>query len=432
MRIGHHLKRLCESHGGAPRERIAEVSRAFVEAITPDASGRRRIDLRAVHLAELAEAFLGTQRLGYGQAERKLRMLAAGRAHLLEEAQAAVDASAFADITGQLLVTVIKEKYQSPEFIARRMMRKFPNPGANLGPHIIPYLSDVVDKPQRLAQQEPYPHTQFKESWVTMPAPEKYGLICATSMEMLLSDFTGQAQDSASSVGRSMGYQEEEQCAAVMLGLSTFTNGVGIPYSTASYVWNGNTINTYVTTAGTGNYSNRLANNFITNWTNINTIEQKFVAFVDPITGRRINAWPSAIYCDPAKRYYLKRILNATETRSGSEASDTGNLTVAENPLETRYQLHSSPIWQNLLLNNAKQNTGATLTAAQVLEFCLFFDPQKAFGYREVYPMRTEEAPALNFSEFHQDIALQVKVSRFGVPFVYDPRWSVESSPEAT
>lgn len=431
MRIGHHLKRLVESHGGSPRERIADVTHAFIESITPDpATGRRKLDPYSIQFAELAEAFLGTTRLGYGQAEHKIKMLGRRMGHVLEAGEA-VDASAFADITGQLLVTVIKEKYTSPEYVARKLMRKFPNPGANLQAHIIPYLSDVVDKPSRLAQLEPYPHTQFRESWVTMPAPEKYGLICAVSMEMLLSDFTGQAQDSAKSVARSMAYQEEEQCAAVMLGLSTFTSGVGIPYSTPSYQWNGNMINTYVTTAGTGNYSNRIANFTLTNWTNVNTLEQKFVAMVDPITGRRINAGATHVFCDTAKKYYLKRVFGATEVRTGNEASDTGNLTVSANPLEQKYQMIVSPIWQALLLANAKQNTGATLSASQVQEFMIWMDPSKAFGYREVYPFRTEEAPALNPAQFSQDIELQVKVGRFGVPFVYDPRYAVETSSEA-
>ena len=58
----------------------------------------------------------------------------------------------------------------------------------------------------------------------------------------------------------------------------------------------------------------------------------------------------------------------------------------------------------------------------------LFADFTKAFGYREVYPFRTENAPALNPDEFKRDIVLQIKCGVFNIPFVYDPHYSVMST----
>src|SRR5215471_6779854 len=172
MGFGFALKRLCEEHG--PRTtlkhwqeclglddqgnlRPTEKSRAF----------RKKHDIYHMPLAEVADAFLET-RFGTSRAVNCLRAMQHGKIHLLEATEAN-DASAFSNITGQLLVTIIKEQYENPSFILKNRVMKVANPGSNLQEHKIPYLSDVVDKPKRLAQLEPYPATRFFESWVTMP-----------------------------------------------------------------------------------------------------------------------------------------------------------------------------------------------------------------------------------------------------------------------
>ena len=71
------------------------------------------------------------------------------------------------------------------------------------------------------------------------------------------------------------------------------------------------------------------------------------------------------------------------------------------------------------------------LSDSEVKEYLVFGDFPRAFGYREVYPMKTEVAPPNNPAEFRQDIVLQVKASEFGVPYVYDPRYAVLSTAEA-
>lgn len=385
----------------------AQTMRALNDALT-----QHKIDPNTVSIPRLARDFLGDNMQG---AYERLRRVGVGLAHTLEATEAQ-DASAFTNITGQLLVTIIKEKYEAPEFVASKLVKTYPNPGGNLKEHKIPYLSDVLEKPELLSQLELYPQTRFAESWVTMPAPEKRGQICALSMEMLYSDVTGQAQDSAASIGRALAYQKEERILKVVLGL------------TNPYVFNGTGYNTYVSTAGTPGYVNRKYANTILNYTQVNDVEQLFWAMVDPITGRRIFARPTAILCAPQKRYELKRVLSATETRSGNEASDTGNLVVAPNPLDTVYPVYSSAIAQALLADSSL----ISLTAGQQKEYMIFADFTKAFGYREVYPLRTETAPALNPMEFNQDVVLAVKCSEFGVPFVYDPHWACLSTSEAS
>lgn len=397
MSFGSHLKRLCEAHG------VSAVSKTVAEGLKA-----RKIDPYKIHIQDLARSFFGEDAYN---ASRILKAYRAGAVGLLEASEAQ-DASAFSNITGQLLVTIVKEKYDSPEFIGDRLMRTVPNPGGNLKEHKIPYLSDVLDKPSLLAQLETYPQTKFKESWVTMPAPEKRGGIVAISMEMMYSDLTGQAQDSAASAGRVLRYQKEERQLNVVLGL------------TNPYKWNDNALNTYYSTATTGNYANKILSNTIANYSQVNDVEQLFWKQVDPITGRRILARPTLILCMPAKRYDMKRIINATELNYGNSASDTGVRTTSANPLDQTYPILTSPIAEQLLLDSG-------LSASVVKERVYFLDPF-AFGYRQVYDLKVDNAPPGNPMEFEQDVVLALKVSEFGVPFVYDPRYTAMSTSEAS
>lgn len=400
MSFASHLKKLCEQNG------TASTLEALKDAITES-----KINVNTVSIPELARTFLGDV---YSDAKRKLAAVMSGNIGMLEASEA-TDASAFSNITGQLLVTVVKEKYNSPEFIGDKLCRTIPNPGGNLKDHKVPYLSDVLGKPKLLAQGEPYPFTSFAESWITLPAPERRGEICAITMEMLYSDLTGQAQDSVGSVAKALRYQKEERQLRVVLGI------------TNPYKFNDTAMNTYLSTENaTGKYVNRTYANTITNYSHINTVEQMFYVMRDPITDRRIYARPTAALCMPEKRYELKRVLNAIETRSGDITTGTGDQVIAPNPLDVNYPILTSAIAQALL------DDETSLTANEIKQYVIFADFQKAFGYREVAPMRSEIAPANNPMEFHQDIVMAVKVSEFGVPFVYDPRFAALSTAESS
>lgn len=397
MRLGQGLKKFYSEHG------LPKTMQFLQEGIAS-----KKIDPYNFHLPELVSAFLGDYHYA---AETKLKALREGKAHLLEDT-AAMDASAFSNITGQLLVTIVKDKYNDAEFIADQLVKKYPNPGGNLKDHKIPYLSNVVQKGEKLAQQEVYPKSEFRESWVTMPAPEKYGQVCAITMEMLFSDLTGQAQDSAGSVGTALAYLKEQRVLRVVLGI------------TNPYKFNDVTMNTYLSTVNTtGQYINRVFATTISTYDDINTMEQLFYKMYDPITLRKILARPKAILCSPEKRYDLKRVLNATEVRGATTATHN----VSPNPLDTIYPVLSSPIAQALLDDEL-----TALSANEIKQYVILADFQKAFGYREVYPLKVEQAPPMNTEEFYQDIVLSVKASEFGVPFVYDPRYAVLSTAEAS
>lgn len=407
MSFVRHLKRLTESHT------VPQVVQTLREAIE-----QKKVDPSRIHLAEMSRVFLGED---YPTAHRRMKAINAGTVHLLEASEAA-DASAFSNITGQLLVDQVKKGYDSPEFVIQKLFKKYPNPGANLKEHKVPYITDVLHKGEKLASQQPYPYTTFAESWITMPAPEKFGEMTAVSFEMAYSDLTGEAQKRAKSLGKAMGYLREERCCRVLAGIVN------------NHKWNDNALNTYVSTAGTGNYVNKLLSNTIANYTHVNDVEQLFYRMVDPITGRKIHVRPKSAVCMPEKRLELKRVMDlTTEVRDAT----SGVHNVGKNPLDTSYDLVTSTILQAIISTTTTAGLDGTpaytaLSASDTKQVVFFGDFEEAFGLREVYGLQAEDAPPNNPEHFNRDIVLVTKCGFFDIPFVYDPRFVAKSTAEGS
>ena len=107
----------------------------------------------------LAEGFLGSNW------SRKLEL---HKARLLEGGEA-VDASNFGDITGQLLVDRIKEKYKSPEFVGDQLCSMEQITNGNLQTNKEPWLSNVANDAGTVAPGTFYPQTTFLEQWIVHP-----------------------------------------------------------------------------------------------------------------------------------------------------------------------------------------------------------------------------------------------------------------------
>lgn len=380
MSLGRNLRRFCESHGAK------KTGKYFSDALREGRIRQSQISIR-----DLAESLLGPswpQRLQGGQA-------------LLREANEAVDVSAFSNITGQLLVNEIQKKYESADFIGLQLCETIPITNGNLGSQKVPWLSKLSQAPKQLQPLEQYPHAQFSEQWITYPAPKKYGLNCAVSMEMIFADLTNQVFESAGDVGERLGQQQEEDILSVVLGL------------TNNHTWNDTSYNTYLTS---GSWVNVVSGVTLTDWTVVNQVEQKFVEITDPVTAKPIKIKPDAMLVMPWRYYNAKRVLSATETRSGDITTGDGNQTVANNPLETAYPVLKSP-------NAYKLLTDSGVSSANAREYWYLGQFKKAFVWRQVYPLKVVEAPPNNPAEFNQDIAYQVKAGLFGAPGVRDPRY---------
>lgn len=356
-----------------------------------------------ISLREMAESLIGPGWATHLKAAAS-RTAEAGPMAVRESIDA-VDSSGFSAITGQLMVDEIKDKYKLATYVTDQMFRTIKVSNGNLGTHVVPYLSDTLDGPEVVNQGQTYPQTSFSPQYITLPAPQKYGRICSLTFEMVFSDLTKQALDSAGSVGKRVGLWVEEFKLRVALGLVN------------NHVWNGTSYNTYLTS---GSWINSLTNFTLTDWKSIQTLELLFAAMKDPVLNKPIDIEGAQLLTMPANRYTAKRILNATEVRSGDITTGTGDQLVSASPLDGGYSLLSSKHAFNQLRD---YGSGTFTTDAIANTLVLFGDFKKAFVWREVFPMQAVQAPPMNPAEFNQDIVLQAKANVFGVPGVWDPRY---------
>lgn len=373
------------------------------------------ISLRNVSLRGLAEGIIGDD-----WAEKMQRFNGPDRVFM--EASEAVDASNFAAITGQILITTVQEKYKLANLIGDELVQTIPA-GQNLSSELIPWLSDISPSPDVVQPGMPYSQTQFSGNYVRIPAIEKVGRICAITAEMIYSDKTSQALSSAESVGTYCGLVREERILNTVLGL------------TGSYVYGTSvgaesTLNTYSTTAQAGmtyGFINKVASYALSNWSSINTLEQLFYNMKDPNTGKPIQVFePGAmsILVMPFQKYTASRILNPqTVTKNGPFAT-SGDVEQLEspNPLDTNYKILTSANARNLLVTS-----GVAASTADKYVFLGNF--KKAFVWREAKPLEVVQAPANNWAEFNQDITVAIKASWWGSCGVMDPRYVVQGLP---
>jgi hypothetical protein len=411
-RYGLKLREQAREHG------VANAFAALRENVR-----EKRINLATdISLREMAQSFMGDdwhEKLkAYNASAAGQYAIAsgggvAGHGLVLRETGVAVDASAFSAITGQLLIDTIREKYEHATKIGDEIFTTRPITNGNLTTQREPGLMRVKHDPAPLNQAQPYPMTSFDPQYVDYPAPEKYGEICALTFEMIFSDLTAQAVESAESVGEITGLWVEYKKLAVFLGLVN------------NFSWNGTSYNTYQATAP---WVNKVTSYALTDWRSVNTVEQLFAQMIDPATGKPIRIQPKDLFVMPTAVYTARRILNATEVRDQPSLGATATEMLTANPISTNYRVLTSPHARNIAINGfgvigQGGIASGSYSASNADLITIWGDFKRAFLWRQVYPPKFVQAPPQNPLEFEQDIVMAVKSSVFGVACVRDPRY---------
>jgi hypothetical protein len=393
-RIGLKLKEQVKSIG------VKNTYRLLREAIK-----EKKVKREEISLKEMAISFMGEQWYDKLDDFRETN-IGKRQAFKLRESTEAVDASAFGAIGGQLLIDIVRDKYNVATQITDQLFTIIPETGGNLGPKIEPWLSDVIDDPAPIDQGMPYPATTFQPNYITLIRPQKYGRICRVTMEMLAGDKTKQAIDSAESVGRRTGVWVEYQRLKIILGLIN------------NHSFNGTTYNTYQTAAP---WVNKLTTFTLDNWKSLNQLEQLFAQMVDPTTGLPIDIDDQSLdmLVMPTARWNARRIVNATTVRAGNIAAAPGDQTESPNPIDISVNIFSSKHARKAAIDSG------TYTANQADTILVAGNFKRAFYWRQVYPLKVVQAPPMNTYEFEQDIVLAVKSSVYGGAGVGDPRFVV-------
>ena len=390
---GCNLKQLYESLG--PRQCVGRLKEAL---------GKGLLKPEQFSIRELAESFCGhnwVSRLNPKNLDRfsQVDVLEAGEA---------VDVTAFANITGQLLYSKIHEGWEQDGMIGDQL---FETVSTQFDGEKIPGIGRIVDEGDDIRPGEPYPEAGFSEQYWETPSTKKIGEVVSVTKEAIYFDRTSLILKRAAEVGERVRFRKEKKQLACVAGITVTFPG-GRTFNGNNHKWKGTTYNTYATAANAIGINSQASTELV-DWTDVNEAEQLFNNLLDPDTGNPILIAPDTLIVMPPYLHTARRIQSATEVRVGDGAS-ASTQTISSNPVTIKNVLSSR------LLYKLIQDSG--VTASNAKKWWFYGAPKKAFWYMENWPFTVVQAPLNSEKDFEQDIVLRWKASERGIPYVADPR----------
>lgn len=320
-------------------------------------------------------------------------------------AEAGVDTSAFANITGQIVFSEVLQAFENPMFLAPRLARTVPT---GFSGERIPGMGQIGDNAEEIGEGQPYPMAGFAEEWVETPETTKRGLIVPVTKEVVFFDRIGMILQNAADTGTWLAVNKEKRVLDVVTGI------------TSTYKRNGaaSAVATYGDNSGSHDWDNLAASNALQDWTDIENALLLFDDLTDPNTGEPIVVNPNQLLVPTALSFTAQRIVGATEIR---EVTNTNTTTLSRNPLSGDRVGGAGGSLEILSNQWVKARTSSAST-------WFIGDFQAAFRYMENWPVTTVSAPANSEMEFTHDIIQRYKVSERGVAAAVQPRGAVKAT----
>jgi hypothetical protein len=349
-------------------------------------------------IRELAEATLSPEQVRHMDPRQ-------GGASLLEAGDG-VDATAFSNITGQIIQSTILEAYTQEAFVLSKLVDTIPT---RLDGERIPGIGRLSDEVSEVRPGMPYPSLGFGEDYIDTPQTTKRGFIVPVTKEAVFFDRTYLILQRAAEVGEVLGLNKEKRLLDLLIG------------ETNNYNWKGSAYNTYSNagtgTAPDGNWINELTEELV-DWTDVDAAEQLFADILDPNTGEPVLVQATTVLVMPAYRHAAHRIFNAAEINYA--AANAATITVAANPLGNYTVVESRLAYRRMI--------AAGYEAEQAKKFWFIGDFRRAFAYMENWPITVTQSPSNSEADFNQDIVVRFKASERGAAAVINPRYIVKST----
>jgi hypothetical protein len=324
------------------------------------------------------------------------------RGGFIQEADGAVDVTAFSNITGQIIYTKIMEAYQREDFVISRLVETIPT---RFDGEKIAGIGGVVDNIPEIRPGMPYPSLGFNEDYIETPSTTKRGFIVPVTKEAVFFDRTYQILTRAAEVGEILGINKEKRLLDLVIG------------TTNNYKWKGTSYNTYQTSAP---WINVQSSNELVDWTNVDKVEQLFANILDPSTGEPILLSANQILICPQYHAAAMRIFNAALIDYSTAGGPTRTRLDASVVLrEQSYRLEESRLLYRRLVAAGASNPE---------KVWFLGDFKKAFAYMENWPITVAQAAQNSEAEFTQDIVVRFKASERGAAAVLNPRYVVKST----
>jgi hypothetical protein len=349
-------------------------------------------------IRELAETTLSSERVRQMDPRQ-------GSACLLEAGEG-VDATAFSNITGQIIQSQILDSYNQEAFVLSKLVNTIPT---RLDGERIPGVGRISDAVSEVRPGMPYPSLGFAEDYIDTPQTTKRGFIVPVTKEAVFFDRTHLILQRAAEVGEVLGLNKEKRLLDLLIGATNNYTRKGVAYNTYSATGTG--------TAPDGDWINQLADELV-DWTDVDAAEQLLANILDPNTGEPVLLQATTMLVMPAYRHAAHRIFNAAEITYAAAGSAT--TTTAANPLGNYTVVESRLAYRRLI--------AAGQTAAAAKKWWFFGDFRKAFAYMENWPITVAQSPPNSEAEFNQDIVVRYKASERGAAAVINPRCVVKST----
>ena len=377
------LKRMYEMDG--PEKTVGHLREALGEGhLTPE----------DFSLREIAEATLGAERV------RQLDPRSSDVSLL--EAGEGVDATAFSNITGQIVQAKILQSYTQEAFVVSKLVDTIPT---RLDGERIPGIGRVSDDIAEVSPGMPYPSLGFTEDYIDTPQTTKRGFIVPVTKEAVFFDRTHLVLQRAAEVGEILGLNKEKRLIDLLIG------------TTNNYNWKGAAYNTYYTSGESGPWTNSIDNELV-DWTDVDAAEQAFADILDPNTGEPVLIRATTVLVMPAYRHAAHRIFNAAEITYTAASSETA--TTVANPLGNYHVVESRLAYRRIVASGQ--------SAAAAKKWWFVGDFKKAFAYMENWPITVVSSPPNSEADFNQDILVRFKASERGAAAVINPRCTVKST----
>lgn len=309
-----------------------------------------------------------------------------------------IDATAFQNVTGQIVRAKVLEAYTQEAFVASRLVDTVPT---RLDGEKIPGVSRVADNIDEVGPGMPFPSLGFDEDYIETPSTAKHGFIVPVTKEAVFFDRTNLVLSRAAEVGEVLGVNKEKRLLDLIVGVTNNYRHKGVAYDTyqASAPW-----------------KNVLTGNELIDWTSVDAAEQLFADILDPATGEPVLLSATTALVMPAYRHAAHRTFNAAEVTYAPTSRPTA--TTTPNPLGNYRVAESRLAYRRILASG--------VAAADAKKWWFLGDFRRAFAYMENWPITVTQAPLGSEADFTNDIVMRFKASERGAAAVINPRYVVK------
>ena len=338
------------------------------------------------------------------------------RGEQLTESATAVTTADFALVAEQLLFTTVMDAYNRATLVGNQLVSPFPSTIQES--ELIPGVAVSADEFNvPIPEGKPYPLVGLQPSTIRLPAAEKRGRILPITREMVTRDKTGLLLQRADSLGEALGLNKEKRIIDTVTGAD------------ASYIRKDEARATYATSvAGTFMGFTNINDHPFVDLSDIREMDETFNAISDPDINEPLNIVPTAILCGRDLAWQVRNAVRATEVREGDiTAAATPQTMHVGNRIPFNLEIISSEHLIRRLI--ARTGVGGIVAAnrAAANPYWFFGNFPKAFVYKEIWAMFSEQAPVNNEEQFASDIWFRLKVGEYGVPGVREPRVVIRS-----